>query len=98
LRAIKNGNEIKCFIVNEGDTLMNITLKTSAGDECEILPAEEFKSKSTGVLRISNPASLEEKIDMTIKYNNSTCISHKEIIFDPLQNKITEKESVAGEL
>ncbi len=71
LRLIKNDNEIKCFVVNEGDTITHLSLNASDGIECEVTPSDEFKSSGTGVFSFTNINSREVKIRFAMEYNNS---------------------------
>ncbi|HVO73368.1 MAG TPA: rhomboid family intramembrane serine protease [Ignavibacteriaceae bacterium] len=84
LRSLKTENDLKCFIINEGDSICDVSVLSPDGIYCEIIPKEEFKSKATGVLRFENLTS-PEKISIHMKFNN---FQIKNFIFDPAQNKI----------
>lgn len=95
LRTVKNDNEVKCFIINEGDTVANVSTKSSSGIICKIFPTKEFKSKDTGVLKFTVPTSSETKIKIFIIYNNSKDIIQTEFIYDPVLNKILSVEEMS---
>ncbi len=94
LRTVKSEYEVKCFIINEGDTITNVSAKSSGGIICEIFPAKEFKSNDTGVLKFNAPTSSETKITIFIIYDNSKDINQTEFIYDPALNKILLAEEL----
>lgn len=94
LRTVKIENEVKCFIINDGDTITNVSAKSSGGIICEIFPAKEFKSKDAGVLKFTTPTSSETKIKIFIFYNNSKDIIQTEFIYDPALNKLLLAEEL----
>lgn len=71
LRLIKNDSEIKCFVVNEGDTITHLSLSASGSIECEVTPFDEFKSSGTGVFSFKNINTEELKFRFSLSYNNS---------------------------
>ena len=90
LRLIKNENEIKCFFVNEGDSITNLYLSSSEGVECLVTPNDEIKSSETGVLTFNNLKTNGSKIKFTLSYNNSINIVSGNYIFDSELKSITE--------
>lgn len=92
LRIIKNENEVKCFIVNEGDTIKNVSAESVDGIKCEILPAKEFKSNDSGILKFTNSSS--SRIKIFISYDNLNGTDQTELIYDPDLNKVLFAEVV----
>jgi hypothetical protein len=88
LRSIRNEHEIKCFIINEGDTIALVSAEAPLGIKCEIIPSKEFKTKTTGVLRFENLTS-PEKVQVYLSFNNC---QRKEFIYDPLKNTFAQAE------
>ena len=79
-------------MVNEGDTIKNVSAESIDGTKCEILPAKEFKSNDSGVLKFTNSSS--SKIKILIRYDNLNGTDQTELIYVPDLNKILFAEVV----
>jgi len=88
LRTVKTDKETKFFIVNEGDTITQISAKSSNGITCKIFPKEEFKANDTGVLSLLSLNFSEDKITIFITYNNSQKTVQTEFTYYPALNKM----------
>lgn len=91
LRVIETTENIKCFAVNEGDSILNISISENDG-RCSLLPEDKFLQNSSGVFNFKKEFFENGRIIFGLYYTNSSHFGSRKIfIFDKEKKEIYEE-------
>lgn len=68
LRIQEDTGYIKCFIVNEGDTIINTVISSPDLISCEIEPANKFRSGDAGIIKFRKPEKYKTELHFELSY------------------------------
>ena len=70
LRLHEEHEALKCFIVNEGDTIRSVDISSTDMPDCRIEPSEEFKTKDAGIIKFTKGIDTPDLIRFAIEFGD----------------------------